>query len=169
MQREMIYIALGSNLGDRLEHLRAGLRGLAGQVDVDAVSDVVESEAVGYLDQPDFLNAVVRGRTRLDPEKLLGLLLSVEARSGRRRTKVGGPRTLDMDLIFYGDRVIDTTILSVPHPRWSERAFVCVPLLQVDPGRVDPVSGHTVRELCRGTPGHGLRHFADARVLEASP
>ena len=166
---ESVVLGLGSNLGDRLEHLRAGLRGLAGRVSVDAVSDVVESEPVGYLGQPDFLNAIVRGRTGLDPETLLRLLLSLEARSGRRRTMAGGPRTLDMDLIFYGDRVIDTTSLSVPHPRWMERAFVCVPLLQVDPCRVDPVSGRTVRELCEGTPRRGLRHFAAARVLEASP
>ena len=166
---ESVVLGLGSNLGDRLEHLRVGFRGLTEQVGVEAVSDVVESEPVGYLDQPDFLNVIVLGRTSLDPETLLRHLLLVEARSGRRRTVAEGPRTLDMDLIFYGDRVIDTAFLSVPHPRWMERAFVCVPLLQVDPDRVDPVSGRTVRELCQGTPGPELRHFADARDLEVLP
>lgn len=145
-------MALGSNLGDRLEHLRAGVRLLAEVLEVSAVSPVVESAPQGPgVDpaDPDFLNAVVRGRTSLGPAALLRACRRVEEAEGRTRTRPGAPRTLDVDLIFHGGRVIRDPDLTVPHPRWKERGFVLRPLLEIASEWRDPESGDTVQEICR--------------------
>jgi 2-amino-4-hydroxy-6-hydroxymethyldihydropteridine diphosphokinase len=157
---------MGSNVGDRLDHLRSGLEAVSGPVRVERVSSVYESEPADYLEQPDFLNAVVCGTTRLTPEDLLAVLMSAERRAGRRRTVSRGPRTLDLDLIFYGSLMIRTRDLVVPHPRWSRRAFVCVPLMEVAPDLVDPSTGQPVHAVCAGVAASGLRRFADPSALE---
>jgi 2-amino-4-hydroxy-6-hydroxymethyldihydropteridine diphosphokinase len=144
---EDVIVALGSNLGDRLAYLLEGLEGLASAVRLLRVSSVVETPPAGFLGQGPFLNLVVRGRTRLTPHALLRHLQRVERASGRVRSVPGGPRTLDADLVFHGDRVIRTSRLTVPHPRWADRSFVVVPLLEVDPDRRDPVTGRPVREV----------------------
>jgi 2-amino-4-hydroxy-6-hydroxymethyldihydropteridine diphosphokinase len=161
-----VVLAMGSNVGDRLDHLRSGLLAVSGPVRVERVSSVYESAPADYLEQPDFLNAVVYGTTRLAPEDLLTVLKGAEEGAGRLRTIAGGPRTLDLDLVFYGSRVIRTPDLVVPHPRWSGRAFVCVPLLEVAPDLVDPSTGQPVHVTCAGVAASGLRHFADASALE---
>lgn len=159
-------MALGSNMGDRLANLRSGLSALTEAVTVNAVSSVYESSAADYLEQPDFLNAVVRGVTRLSPEELLAVLMGAEARSGRRRNVLRGPRPLDLDLIFYGSRVIRSDTLTVPHPRWSGRAFVCVPLLEVASELTDPNTARPVREICAGITDPGLTRYAGPWALE---
>ena len=124
------YLGIGSNLGDRLAHLQGAVDGLAATpgVTVVAVSKVLETDPVGGPEQPDFHNAVVAVDTVLSARDLLavGQLLEQEAR--RVRTEHWGPRTLDVDILFYGDERIDEPDLVVPHPRWAERGFVCVPL-----------------------------------------
>ncbi len=127
-----VAIALGSNLGDRDAHLHYAIDRLR-----DALSDLRASRfyntpAEGVDDpQPDYLNAAVAGTTTLDPHELLALMLTIERERGRTRTSFRASRTLDLDLIFYGDRVINDPDLIVPHPRWEEREFVRKPLSEV--------------------------------------
>lgn len=150
---EEVLLSLGSNLGDRLGHLRSGVRELRSAVRVSAVSPVVESEAQGVEgEQPDFLNAVVRARTRFGPGEMLRACLAVEDREGRRRPHPGAPRTLDVDLLFQGRRIVRSDRLTVPHPRWKERGFVLRPLLEVAAEWRDPETGRTVEEICRERP-----------------
>jgi 2-amino-4-hydroxy-6-hydroxymethyldihydropteridine diphosphokinase len=131
------YVALGSNLGDREQTLRDAVAALGSEPDVEiaAVSGLIETEPVGYLDQPRFVNGVVALDTRLSARALLELLLDVERRFGRSRDGVPaqGPRTLDLDLLLYGDDELDEPGLQVPHPRMHERAFVLGPLAEIAP------------------------------------
>jgi 2-amino-4-hydroxy-6-hydroxymethyldihydropteridine diphosphokinase len=139
------YLALGSNLGDRRATIAAGLDDLAARAGIDLVevSDLVETEPVGYLDQPRFLNGVAAVDTELSARELLAVLLEVEQRFGRTRDDAlpHGPRTLDLDLILYGDAEIDEPGLTVPHPRMHERAFVLAPLAEIAPGLEVPGKG----------------------------
>ena len=140
-------IGLGSNLGDRkamLDGAVAALRGTSG-VTVRAVSSYHETEPVGGPPgQGPFLNAAAVVETDLDPIALLGRLQAIEARFGRVREVRWGPRTLDLDLLLYGDQVIATPTLQVPHPRMAERRFVLAPLAEIAPEAVDPRSGRTI-------------------------
>jgi 2-amino-4-hydroxy-6-hydroxymethyldihydropteridine diphosphokinase len=127
---------------------------------------VYETAPLGIEDQPDFLNAVATGVTELKPRALLTRMHEVERECGRRRTVAGGPRTLDLDLVFYGDHVIRSRRLTVPHPRWRTRAFVCVPLAEIEPDRIDPESGTRVDEACGTLSTVGIRRFAGPSALE---
>jgi 2-amino-4-hydroxy-6-hydroxymethyldihydropteridine diphosphokinase len=127
-----VAIGLGSNLGDREEALRFGLRRLAEFLDQMRVSSVYETEPVHVAEQPRFLNAVCTGVTRLTPRQLLSQLQDVERGAGRRRDdRRFGPRTLDLDLLLYGEQRVRLPDLVVPHPRLHERAFVLVPLAEI--------------------------------------
>jgi 2-amino-4-hydroxy-6-hydroxymethyldihydropteridine diphosphokinase len=139
------YVAVGANLGDREATIRAAAAALDAEpgVEVVAVSRLIETEPVGYLDQPRFLNGALALETSLEPRALLDLLLAVERRFGREREGVPaqGPRTLDLDLLLYGDRQIDEPGLRLPHPRLHERAFVLRPLAELDPSLEVPGKG----------------------------
>jgi 2-amino-4-hydroxy-6-hydroxymethyldihydropteridine diphosphokinase len=139
------FVAFGSNLGDREATIRSALAALAEAdgVEVVAVSSLEETDPVGYLDQPRFLNGAVELRTGLSPRALLELLLAVEARFGRDRAAVpaGGPRTLDLDLLLYENEKIEEPGLILPHPRLHERAFVLRPLAELDPALEVPGKG----------------------------
>jgi 2-amino-4-hydroxy-6-hydroxymethyldihydropteridine diphosphokinase len=139
------YVGLGSNLGDREATIRAALAELdaAEGVEVIAVSALVDTEPVGYTDQPRFLNGAAALESRLPPRELLDLLLAVEARFGRDRAAVPaqGPRTLDLDLLLYGEARIDEPGLQIPHPRLHERAFVLGPLAELDTALEVPGKG----------------------------
>jgi 2-amino-4-hydroxy-6-hydroxymethyldihydropteridine diphosphokinase len=139
------YIGLGSNLGDRVATLAAAVAELAAApgIEVVGVSTLIDTEPVGLLDQPRFLNGVAVLETALPPRVLLDLLLDVEARFGRDRASVPaqGPRTLDLDLLLYGDEEIDEPGLRIPHPRLAERAFVLRPLAELEPDLVVPGKG----------------------------
>ena len=130
------YLGLGSNVGDRAEHLRAAIE-LLGEhgVDVEAVSSAYETEPVGeVLDQPDFLNAVVRIATDLEPESLLDACKAIEVERGRMfGGQRHGPRPLDIDLLLIGDLELETDRLTLPHPQVTARRFVLEPLLELDP------------------------------------
>jgi 2-amino-4-hydroxy-6-hydroxymethyldihydropteridine diphosphokinase len=146
---ELAYVGLGSNLGDRAASLSAALAELAPL----RVSRIVETEPWGRAGQPRFLNAVAELSTDLDPEELLGRLLDLERRAGRvRGPERWGPRTLDLDLLLYGDRVVQSESLSVPHPRLAERRFVLESLAELCPRRAVPGLGRTVRELLEACP-----------------
>jgi 2-amino-4-hydroxy-6-hydroxymethyldihydropteridine diphosphokinase len=142
---ERAYIGLGSNLGDREATLRAAVAALSDedQIELVAVSSLRETEPVGYLDQPAFLNGVAVVETSLAPAELLRRLLRIEARFGRDRAAApaGGPRTLDLDLLLYGSAEIHEETLQIPHPRLHERAFVLDPLTEVAPGLEVPGQG----------------------------
>lgn len=143
-----VAIALGSNLGDRRRHLEWAVEELGRHLGDLVVSTPIETDPDGVPEpQPPYLNAALIGTTVLGPEPLLSLLRSLEARQGRQRLGFRAPRTLDLDLILYGDRAIDTPALVVPHPRFRERLFVLEPLAEIAPDWKDPVTGRTVREL----------------------
>lgn len=143
------YIGLGSNVGDRGAHLRAGLTALKKLGCVDAVSSVYETAAVGPVRQADFLNAVAELGTELSPEPLLRELLRIEREQGRDRS-VGpakAPRTLDLDLLALDDLIFESAILTLPHPGLAQRRFVLVPLAEIATEWRHPASGKTAVEL----------------------
>jgi 2-amino-4-hydroxy-6-hydroxymethyldihydropteridine diphosphokinase len=145
-----VAIALGSNLGDREGYLRAAIAALTPSVDRLRVSTFHDTAPVGVGPQPTFLNATAVGETSLSARTLLETLLAVERDLGRERPFPGAPRTVDLDLILYGDAIIDEApSLIVPHPRFRERRFVLEPLAEIAPDWRDPVTGQTVEELLR--------------------
>jgi 2-amino-4-hydroxy-6-hydroxymethyldihydropteridine diphosphokinase len=146
------YVGLGANLGDRSAMLRAAVEALRREpaLTVVAVSSISETDPVDYLDQPAFLNAAVALDTALTPRELLDLLLAIEGRLGRTREGPRfGPRTIDLDLLMYGEEQVDEPGLEVPHPRLHERLFALEPLLELDPALVLPGRG-PLKEIVAG-------------------
>ena len=135
------YIGVGANMGDREATIRAAVTALSGVV---AVSQLRETDPVGVVDQPSFLNGAVVLETELSPRELLDALLAVEREHGRERRERWGPRTIDLDLLLYGDETIDEPGLTVPHPRLHERRFALEPLLDLDPELAIPGRGRVV-------------------------
>jgi GTP cyclohydrolase-4 len=142
-----VYLALGSNLGDRRGNLAAALQRLREVVDIETTSSVYETEPVGYLEQPRFLNMACRGRTWLAASELLNYTQEIEIAIGRQPTFRNGPRPIDIDILMYDDLQIEQKNLTIPHPRMSERAFVLAPLAEIAPETVEPTSGKTIQRL----------------------
>jgi 2-amino-4-hydroxy-6-hydroxymethyldihydropteridine diphosphokinase len=148
-----VYLALGSNLGDREANLRTAIRKLHGpDLQVCRISSVYETAAVYYLEQPDFLNCVVEADTDLLPMRLLRRVSSIERSMGRKRAIPKGPRNIDIDILLHGSAVIDTPDLKVPHPRMAERRFVLEPLAELAPDLRHPVDRRTIREMLAAAP-----------------
>ena len=140
------FVGLGSNLGEREAQIRQALEAMAALPETELVraSSLYDTEPVGDTDQPNFLNAVAELETDLTAQQLLWNLLLIEKRLGRERTRRWGPRTIDLDLLTYGGEVIEEGNLRVPHPELTRRAFVLVPLVELDPLLVHPVTGETM-------------------------
>lgn len=143
-----VYLSLGSNLGDRQQNLDRALELLSDRLRVEKFSSIYETEPLGDDDQPRFLNMSCRARTRLAPKELLALAKGIESKMGRTG-KSGAPRFIDIDILLYGEQVVDTPELVIPHLKMTERAFVLVPLAEIAPDLVDPASGKTIKELLK--------------------
>jgi 2-amino-4-hydroxy-6-hydroxymethyldihydropteridine diphosphokinase len=158
------YLGLGSNVGDRRVHLGAALHGLRKIGGIEAVSSVYRSDPVGFADQPDFWNLVTRMRTDLQPDALLRAVKALEAELGRTPTFRNGPREIDIDLLLYDDRVLDGDP-TVPHPRMAVRAFVLVPLVELDAEALDPRTGNPFRTYLEGGGPERIERLFDGRDL----
>lgn len=156
-----VAVAAGSNVGDRAAHLAQGLRRLKGVVAAVRCSRVYETRAEGSAaGEAPFLNLCCVGRTEAGPGELLERLLAVEEACGRRRpAPPGAPRELDLDLLLYGDEVVDRPGLRVPHPRMTGRAFVLVPLAEVAPSWRHPETGRTIRDMRREVSDEGVEPY----------
>ena len=155
---KIVYLALGSNLGNRLENLKRAVSMLnVGGVTVENISSVWETEPVGFADQGWFLNIVVKATTHLIPLQLLASIASIEQDIGRKRVIQNGPRTIDIDILLYGRTVIDTPTLTIPHPRLHERRFVLEPLCEVAPTLRHPALGKTISSLLKLAPPLNLK------------
>jgi 2-amino-4-hydroxy-6-hydroxymethyldihydropteridine diphosphokinase len=153
MACEIIYLSLGSNVGDRAQNLKAAIAALpdAG-VSVRRVSALYETEPVDYLEQAWFLNCAVEGETELPAFELLRRLRAIESRMGSRKLIAKGPRLIDIDILAYGQETIDTPELQVPHPRMTLRRFVLVPLAEIAPALQHPAWSGTVERILAETP-----------------
>jgi 2-amino-4-hydroxy-6-hydroxymethyldihydropteridine diphosphokinase len=143
------YLGLGTNMGDRAANLRAAVAALAGLGAVIRVSDIYESDPIGYADQPRYWNMAVQLSTRLKPAELLGAVKEIEVGLGRVPTFRMGPRLIDIDLLLYDAVVLNTPLLQVPHHGMLQRPFVLWPLVDLDPGLVHPVTGESVATTAR--------------------
>ena len=145
--QHVVYIALGSNLGERAANLERTIECLPPAVRVCAASLVYETPPWGYLDQPPFLNQVIRTETALEPPQLLEYLKQLEIHIGRQPTFRNGPRVIDLDILLFDQQTYDSPKLTIPHPRLTERAFVLVPLANLAPDLPHPINGKTIRHL----------------------
>jgi 2-amino-4-hydroxy-6-hydroxymethyldihydropteridine diphosphokinase len=163
LKLERAYIALGSNLADPVAQVKGGFEALAmlPKTRLACVSSLYRSAPAGYTDQPDFVNAVALIETALEPQALLAALLAVERRKGRVRDFPNAPRTLDLDILLYGERTIHEPGLTIPHARMHERAFVLVPLAEIAPDALVPGQGRAA-ELAARLDRSGLARIAPA-------
>lgn len=160
-----IYLSLGSNVGDREEHLRRAVELLAGDgLRVSRASEIYETEPVDYTRQRWFLNQVVEAETTLFPMQLLQRILRIERDLGRVRTVPKGPRTIDIDILLYANAVVQSAKLEIPHPRMAERRFVLAPLAELNPELRHPVTGRTVRQMLDAAPRQTVRPLGDGKL-----
>lgn len=142
-----VYLGLGSNMEDRQANLDTALELLTQRLRVEKISPIYDTEPVGNINQPRFLNLVCQVYTRLAPAELLALAKGIERKMGRTPSSSNAPRPIDIDILFYGDQVVETPELVIPHPRLTKRAFVLVPLAEIVPNLVHPVNGKTIKQL----------------------
>jgi 2-amino-4-hydroxy-6-hydroxymethyldihydropteridine diphosphokinase len=148
----VVYLSLGSNLGDRLANLRGALAALARSVDVNAIASLYETPPSGVLDQPSFLNSACGVATALSLSHLLRVVKRIEWEMGRRPAQVWGPRPLDIDILLAGNETVQTPRLEVPHPRFPSRGFQTVPMTDIAPHVHHPLLGLTTVELWEALP-----------------
>jgi 2-amino-4-hydroxy-6-hydroxymethyldihydropteridine diphosphokinase len=143
-----VYLSLGSNLGNRQANLDLALKLLSERMRMGKVSSIYDTEPLDNTDQPRFLNLACEVQTRLAPEGLLALVKGIEQKMGRY-SRSGEPRIIDIDILLYGDKVVDTPSLKVPHPKMTERSFVLVPLSEIAPDVVHPVAKKAIKDMNR--------------------
>jgi 2-amino-4-hydroxy-6-hydroxymethyldihydropteridine diphosphokinase len=147
MKASIVYIGLGSNLGDRVAHLREAVQRLSAIIKIEKASQLYVAAPLGYVRDDAFVNAVVSGSTTLKPLELLDMMQAIEVALGRRSGVQYGPRPIDLDLLLYNAVQIETRKLTIPHPRLAERAFVLRPLAEIAPNLMHPVFYYTVSQL----------------------
>ncbi len=162
-----VYLALGSNLGDRLENLRAAVRGLFPRAPVCRVSSVYETPPWGVTDQPYFLNMAVEAQTSLSPRDLLDYLKELEVKIGREKTVVNGPRQIDLDILFYENQIYEDEHLTIPHPRLRGRGFALLPMADLASSFVHPVYKLRISGLLKECDTREIRLFASAEEFTA--
>ncbi len=143
----IVYLALGTNLGDRLANLHAAIEAMSPEIKVIVESKVYETPPWGIENQPEFLNMAAKCETAFEPEPLLKRLKQLEVQLGREQSFRWGPRLIDIDILFYDDLLLESESLTIPHPRLHERAFVLMPLADIAPDFVHPVLKETIKEL----------------------
>lgn len=148
----LVYLALGANVGDPLINIAKAIELLKGSLQEVKQAPIYRSKAVGVTDQPDFLNTAISGQTDLTPQELFDLIKEVEQKVGRRESFRWGPREIDIDIIFYGDQIVQTADLIIPHPRFQERDFVLRPLSDLNPNLLDPRSHEPLKLLFERLP-----------------
>ena len=164
--QSIAYIGLGSNLGDRIAYLGAAINAIKQLDDPIAISSVYESDPHGVdEDQPLYLNMVLAINMRFEPMELLEKLLDIERASGRIRNRANESRTLDLDILMVGDMVLDNPILSIPHPRMQERAFVMIPLAEIAPRAMHPTLNRTVADIVAGLDDQGVHRLGEIGEL----
>lgn len=163
----IVWLGLGSNVGDRRGHLAAAVHAIGGIAAVEEVSSVYASDPVGYAEQREFWNLVMRVRTQLDPVALLQALKRIEAEHGRTPTFRNGPREIDIDVLLY-DAIVRAEAPIVPHPRMHERGFVLRPLLDLDPGLRDPRDGTCWADRLTRVADQRVTPVLDARLLKGN-
>lgn len=160
-----MYLGIGTNLGDRTANLRYAIARMGEVLEITGLSAVYETQPVGYVHQPAFLNLVIRARCALEAGELLAQVKRIERERGRERTFRNAPRTLDIDILLYGDERIEEPGLSIPHPRMTDRGFVLRPLLELAPDLKEPGTGRPYRDyLTHATPG-GDRILSGAELV----
>lgn len=159
------YFCLGSNLGAREKNLTWALSLLSQEVNLEKVSSIYETEPVGYKEQPLFLNLVCRITTNLNPGGLLRLAKTIESKMGRIPSFPNSPRPIDIDILFYDNKIIKTKDLTIPHPRLADRAFVLVPLAEIAPELVHPEMGKSITELASNIKGYSEVRKYNQEVL----
>lgn len=155
-----LFLATGSNLGDRQHNLHSALQAIRRIAEVEKVSSIYETEPWGYTDQPAFLNQVLAATTLLSPFEVLNSIKSMEGEIGRTPTFRYGPRVIDIDILLYDDLIMDEDRLTLPHPRMTERAFVMVPLDEIAPQYIHPVFQQTIHELLQNLDTSSARLFS---------
>jgi len=161
MVRQEIYIGLGSNLGDRLANIRKAIELMKEEgIEIMKESSIYETEPVGYKEQGWFLNSVVKARTQFSPQGLWKRLEKIEKLMGRKREIKWGPRIIDLDILFYGTKVLNGKQLQIPHPELHKRRFVLLPLEEIAPELVHPVLNKTIKEILGE-----LRDNSEVRLL----
>lgn len=163
---DLIYLSLGSNLGDREQNLRDAVRRLGSVGTLQTISSIYETEPVEFTDQPVFMNCAVGLETSASPDQLMVELLEIEKAMGRQRVQKKGPRIIDLDILLFGDQVVNLPALTIPHPSMHQRRFVLEPLAEIAPQARHPVLEETARELLEELPqGQSVRRIGT--IVEA--
>lgn len=155
----LVFIGLGTNQGDRFYNLRQAVLKLPPKVVPLKLSSVYETPPWGFLEQPYFLNQVIKAHTRLSPPSLLKYLKHIERRVGRQPTFRYGPRLIDLDILFYDNQIFESSELVIPHPDLHNRAFVLIPLAEIEPDFHHPVLGKTIKELLPAVDSRGIHPY----------
>lgn len=147
-----IFLALGTNLGDKKAYITNALISLEKKIDIIKIAPICETLPVGFSEQDNFYNTALQATTYLSPNELLKFIKEVEKKLGRQKRFVNGPREIDIDIIFYDNKIIKNTKLSIPHPRMHERDFVLKPIADIAPKTIHPIFNKTVQQLLRELP-----------------